>query len=145
MVIVDPMHNIFLGSAKYVMKRLWIEGEILTQAKLLQMQQFVNNIHVPPDVGRIPRKLETSFSGFTAAQFKNWLNLYSIPALFGQVDNVHYECWRHLVLASRLLCKPAITRSDMQRADLLLVQFCKKLNSCLDQKSLPPTCTSMDI
>lgn len=138
MVILDPMHNIFLGSAKYVMKRLWIENGILNPAKLLQMQQFVNSIHVPPDIGRIPRKLETGFSGFTAAQFKNWVNIFSIPALHGNVGDCYLECWRHLVLASRLLCKLSITTTDIQIADLLLLQFCKKIEQLFGNTVITP-------
>ena len=126
-VIIDPMHNIFLGSAKHVIKKLWIQNGILTDPILLQMQDFVNNVHVPPDIGRLPRKLETGFSGFTAAQFKNWVNLYSIPALFGKVSSAHLECWRHLVLACRLLYKISVTTIDIQMADILLLQFCKKI------------------
>ena len=63
MIILDPMHNLFLGSAKHVMKELWLSGGILTQAKLLKMQEFTDSFHVPPDCGRIPRKLESAFSG----------------------------------------------------------------------------------
>ena len=66
MVIIDPMRNIFLGSAKHVVKKLWIQNGILTDPILLQIQDFVNNVHVPPDIGRLPRKLETGFSGFTS-------------------------------------------------------------------------------
>lgn len=138
MVVIDPMHNIFLGSAKYVMKRLWIDKGILSQAQLLEMQQFVDNVHVPPDIGRIPRKLETAFSGFTAAQFKNWVNLYSIPALFGEIEGCHLECWRHLVLASRLLCKLSITNTDIIVADLLLLQFCKKIEQLFGCTAITP-------
>ena len=138
MVIIDPMHNIFLGSAKCVMKRLWIEKGILNQAQLLEMQQFVDEVHVPPDIGRIPRKLETGFSGFTAAQFKNWVNLYSIPALFGMVESCHLECWRHLVLASRLLCKHTINKTDIIVADLLLLQFFKKIEQLFGRTAITP-------
>jgi hypothetical protein len=91
MVVIDPMHNIFLGSAKCVMKRLWIDRGIITQTQLLEMQKFVDGFHVPPDIGRLPRKLETGFSGFTAAQFKNWVNLYSIPSLCGIIENHHLD------------------------------------------------------
>ena len=82
MVSLDPMHNLFLGTAKYVMKNLWIKENILTQQKFSEMQELLNKFHVPSDVGRIPRKIETGFSGFTADQFKNWVMLYSIPVLF---------------------------------------------------------------
>lgn len=56
------------------MKELWLKGGILTQSKLIEMQKFVLTImHLPADCGRIPRKLETGFSGFTAAQYINWV------------------------------------------------------------------------
>ena len=113
MVIVDPMHNLFLGSAKHMMKELWLGNQVLTHTKLLEMQQLIDDIHVPPDCGRIPRKLETSFAGFTAAQFKNWVTLYSIPALYGQVEKDHLECWRHFVLTCRILCKNSLNLTDI--------------------------------
>lgn len=38
MLIIDPMHNLFLDSAKYVLKNLWMDREILTSSKLAQIQ-----------------------------------------------------------------------------------------------------------
>ena len=67
MVIIDPMHNLFIGSAKHVMKDLWLQNNILTESTLLQMQELTDSFCVPSDCGRIPRKLETGFAGFTAA------------------------------------------------------------------------------
>ena len=58
---------------------------------------------VPSDVGRIPRKIETGFSGFKEDQLKTWIILYSIPALFGVLPRSHLEYWRHFVLACRLM------------------------------------------
>lgn len=34
------------------------------------------------------------------------------------------ECWRHFVLACRLLCHPTLTLQDVALADALLLQFC---------------------
>ena len=127
MVSLDPMHNLFLGTAKYVMKNLWIKENILTQQKFSEMQELLNKFHVPSDVGRITRKIETGFSGFTADQFKNWVMLYSIPVLFDRIDVTHLECWRRFVLACRLLCQKSLSTSDLQFADALLMQFCSKV------------------
>ena len=43
MVVVDPMHNLFLGSAKHLMKVLWSKHDIISEAMLLQMQDVTNS------------------------------------------------------------------------------------------------------
>lgn len=137
MVCLDPMHNLFLGTAKHMMK-LWIEEGIITEKDLSSLQQTVDNIHVPSDVGRIPRKIETKFSGFTADQFKNWVTLFSIPTLFDQIDPIHLECWRHFVLACRLLCQKSISQLNLQLADALLMQFCSKVEQLFGAHAITP-------
>lgn len=138
MVVVDPMHNLFLGSAKHVMKVIWANHNIISPAMLLQMQEVTNSFHVPTDCGRIPRKLETNFSGFTAAQFKNWVTLYSIPCLYGKVEERHLECWRSFVIACRLLCKHTLEMNDIQLADALLQNFCKKVELLYGRSAVTP-------
>ena len=138
MVVVDPMHNLFLGSAKHLMKVLWSKHDIISEAMLLQMQDVTNSFHVPTDCGRIPRKLETNFSGFTAAQFKNWVTLYSIPCLYGKVEERHLECWRSFVIACRLLCKHTLEVNDIQLADTLLQNFCNKIELLYGQSAVTP-------
>ena len=46
---------------------------------------IIDPMHVPADVGRIPRKIESGngFSGFTADQYKSWVKLFSISCLHG--------------------------------------------------------------
>lgn len=50
--VIDPMRNIYLGSAKHMIK-LWINTEpaIITKIELKTMQALVNTMHVPADVG----------------------------------------------------------------------------------------------
>src|SRR3989454_4026957 len=57
-LIVDPMHCLFLGIAKWIVTRLWIEENRLTTKHLEIMQERVNKIKVPSDIGRIPRSEE---------------------------------------------------------------------------------------
>ena len=102
MLPIDPMHNLFLGTGKRMIS-VWINTGILDGRKYEKIQQSVDGIVVPSDVGRIPRK--TGFSGFKADQFKIWILLYSIPALFEVLPKEHLECWCHYVLACRILCK----------------------------------------
>ena len=125
MTIVDPMHNLFLGSAKHMMKKVWIKKDLVTLHDLEEMQKKMDSMKSPSDVGRIPRKLETGFSNFTADQLKNWVNLYSIPCLHNVLSTAHLKNWRHFVLGCRILCQHSITLEQIAQADGHLLEFCK--------------------
>ena len=60
--IIDPMHNL---SAKAVMKKIWLERGIISSAQLDTIQARVDSLQVPSDIGRIPTKIASNFSGFT--------------------------------------------------------------------------------
>ena len=77
MLVIDPMHNLFLGIAKHFTKRVLIEKGILPTNGLSIIQERVNNIVVPSDIGRIPYKIESSFYSFTADQYKSWVMHYT--------------------------------------------------------------------
>ena len=62
MLIVDPMHNLFLGSAKCMMQSIWIERKILTDQHFKVIQQRVDRILVPSGIGRILLKIQSGFS-----------------------------------------------------------------------------------
>ena len=50
--MIDPMHNLFLGSAKHAME-LFTKNGILTKPLLQQMQQVMDSFCVPSDCGKI--------------------------------------------------------------------------------------------
>ena len=69
-LVVDPMHNLFLGIAHWIVKRLWIDNDKITKAHLELMEKRAKQIKVPADVRRIPYKIATGegFLGYTADQ-----------------------------------------------------------------------------
>ena len=75
-VIIDPMHNLFLGLAKSTLK-VWKENDLIGEKDFELVQRRVNAVVPPPEIGRIPSKIATGFSGFTADQWKNWVCYYS--------------------------------------------------------------------
>ena len=77
------MHNLFLGIAHWIVKRLWIDGNILTKEHLELMDQRAKHIQVPAGLGRIPNKIATGegFSGFTADQWKSFILIYATPLM----------------------------------------------------------------
>ena len=109
MLIIDPMHNLFLGSAKYFTKKILIERGYISREKLQMIQERVNSCIVPSGIGRIPVKIQSVFSNFTADQWKNWVLYFSILVLHDIITGGVMECWQHFVLACRKLvhsCQP---------------------------------------
>ena len=78
--VVDPMHNILLRTTK-LMITIWKEKGLLSTQDFGTIQTQVDRFITPPDVGRIPLKIGSGFSSFTADQFKNWALIYSIDVL----------------------------------------------------------------
>ena len=95
-------------------------------------------MEVPANVGRIPTKIGSGFSGFKADQFKTWITIYSIPALFGILSDDHFECWRHFVLACQIQCKQSLSHLDISLADGLLLQFCKRVERLYGKATITP-------
>ena len=137
MLIVDPMHNLFLGSGKHMLN-IWLEHNILSPSQFQQIQECVDSFAVPSDMGRIPRKIKTGFSSFTADQFKNWITVFSIPALYAILPSQHLECWRHFVLACRILCKHSLSMDDISLFDALLMQFCRRIQQMYGESAVTP-------
>ena len=52
---VDPVHNLFLGSGKYLMS-LWKEEGIFDREQLENIQDQVNDIQAPATIGWISHK-----------------------------------------------------------------------------------------
>ena len=96
--IVDPMHILFLGTAKTMLKKVWLEKGLITDHQVELIQIRVDAVTVPRDIGRLPRKILSSFSDFTAEQWKNWVTIYSMVALRGVLPDQDYVCWQSLIL-----------------------------------------------
>ena len=137
MLCIDIMHNLFLGTGKHMIS-VWVKQQWLTKNHLESVQQFIDKIHLPSDVGRIPLKIASGFAGFTADQFKTWITIYSIPALFTILPIEQLECWRHFVLACRILCKQGLSRDDINLANCLLMRFCNKVEILYGKEVITP-------
>ena len=124
-VVIDPMHNLLLGTAKHVF-RLWTELGVLTTTKLDELQARVETIIVPYEVGRIPLRISSGFTGFTADQWKNWTTIYSLFCLKGLINNEHYDMWFDFVQACIILCSRVISIDKLEEADGHLQTFLSK-------------------
>ena len=138
MLTVDPMHNLFLGTAKHYIKAVWLDQNIVNHDEFDFIQSRIDNIKLPSDIGRIPYKIGSGFSSFTADQFKSWVLYFSLLCLRDKLTGDHFECWRHFVLACRLLCSKSITIEEVKLADALLLYFCKRTERLYGKKVITP-------
>ena len=134
------MHNLYLGTAKHMMKNVWLndKNEFLSDEDFERIQELVDSMTVPQDIGRIPGKIACSFSGFTADQCKNWTVVYSLFAPKGVLPEYHLECWLHFVLACKLLGKKILTDDDIELGDRHLMAFCKKFERLYGKDLVTP-------
>ena len=139
MLILDPMHNMYLGTAKYIINRIWIKNGILSNSALKEINCRISSITVPPNVtfSKLPPRMEHT-SSFTAEQMMVWVNYYSLFCLYNVLPEDHYECWRHFVLASRLLSKKCLSTNDISVADKFLLLFCRRIQILYGEDVVTP-------
>lgn len=125
---VDPMHCLFLGIAKKMTKH-YLNSGLLSKSDLLTIQSRVDSIKVPSNTGRIPRKISSGYSSFTADQWKNWTLIYSTVALRGVLPEADYSIWQIFVRAVFLLTRKIISRQNLATADALLEKFCLQVEN----------------
>ena len=135
--LIDPMHNLYLGTAKH-MVRVWKEKGLIRQEDLHLIQVKIDELNVPYGVGRIPYKVGSNFSGFTVDQWMNWTNLYAIYALADSLPPRDLECWSLFVKASVLLQQYTISLSDLAIADEKLLEFCRCFEACYGKEYCTP-------
>ena len=121
MCVMDPMHNILLGTAHHVIS-VW---KTLGFLDLRKLQERVDAFITPSDVGRIPLKIQSGFSQFTVDQWRNWTLLYSLCSLKGIIPHQRYDCWLLFVKATSLLCHRSISLQQLDMADTFLIEFCE--------------------
>lgn len=98
---------------------------LLTAVEFEKIQEKVDSFIVPDDIGRIPSKIASGFSGFTADQWRNWTVLYSLCSLKDILPHRDFQCWHLFVKACYLFCRQKITIQELDTADKLLMEFCE--------------------
>ena len=121
--VIYAMHNLLLGSAKHV-TWVWCDSSILCTKNLQKIQVTINSLVVPVDIGRIPSKISSSYSGFATDQWHNWTCICSPVALKnGLISPADLRCWLLFVKATSMLCTRIITLDDVEVADRYLQLF----------------------
>ena len=136
-VIIDPMHNLFLGLAKTALK-VWKEKELIKDKHFDLLQRRVDAVIPPPETGRIPSKISTGFSGLMADQWKNWVCYYSAFALKGILPREHYDAWMRFVTARRLIGCQSIRMAQCSEAESTIIEFCEHFERLYGTETCTP-------
>ena len=94
----------------------------LRHVPLMGFQYFF--LWYPTNIGRIPLKIESGFSGFTADQWKHLVIIYSLICMKRYLTESEYLCWQKYVQAVSLFCSRMITHNNVTIADKLIHEFC---------------------
>ena len=83
-------------------------------------------------------KLSSNYGGYTAAQWKNFVLLYSMYVLKGVLPDIHLNYWQAFVLACRHLCQPCISNKDLTVAHRKLLDFLKAYERVNGKAAITP-------
>jgi len=99
------MHCLFLGIARWIVKRIWIDKGILTSNSLNKIQKKMNEFQIPSDLGQILSKIHEGegFSNFTADQWRIFFTVYTTVSLWKHLSIVDRKILTHFVRICTIL------------------------------------------
>ena len=103
-----------------------------------KIRKSIEKISSLSDIGRLPGNIKSNHGGYTAAQWKIFVLLFSMYSLKDVLWDQHLHYWQSFVLACRLLCKPCITKTDLMLADCKLLHFVKEYEKINGELAVTP-------
>ncbi len=86
---------------------------------------MIDSSCTPKDIGKIPRKIKSGFSSFTAGQWRLWTLIFSIICLHNVLPSPKLECWRQYVISCALISCKSVYKDSVRTAHKYIVRFCK--------------------
>ena len=134
MHVVDPMHNLLLGTAKRMFK-IWVQLEIISKKKNFnKIAALQNLIKVPSGHGRIAKTIPKAYKTMKADEWKNCFFIYSMHCLKDILPKEKSDHWLLFVEACKLLRTRAITNDDAKKVHDLLQEFCQGVEDIYGKK-----------
>lgn len=140
--VIDPMHNLYLGTCKRIMVNMWIPDKDIVLADRERMSSLCGRIILPfgYDHGSIARKMLVG-DGFGHMKGSEWLvfSVWLSPVLLkGILSSVKYDNWMLYVKALQLLSSTSVSLVDLNAAHVLLREFCKGFTIIYGKERLYP-------
>eukprot|EP00112_Aurelia_sp_Birch-Aquarium-sp1_P009705 Seg2112.2 transcript_id=Seg2112.2/GoldUCD/mRNA.D3Y31 product="hypothetical protein" protein_id=Seg2112.2/GoldUCD/D3Y31 len=134
--VVDPMHNLLLGTAKHIFG-VWIEKGILSDKDIDDIDKLSNEMGKMSEQGRTTKSLKL-YKTMKAEEWKNWVLVYSLFCLKDVLDKRHFNLWQVYVRACRLLLSTSISTSQLTDAHQLLWLFCNQFEEIIGHQYCTP-------
>ena len=131
--VIDPMHNLFLGTGKHMME-VWLATDTLTMSNLLSIEEKSHTYILPDGFGCLPSNISSKFGGFTADQWRNWIAIYSPVLLNECMKSHHWRCWMLFVSACKAMISRTVRQADIEEADRRLLAFCQQTCALYGEK-----------
>jgi len=138
--IVDPMHCLFFGIAKWIIKRIWIDEGILTSNVLKEVQKKMNQFQVPADLGRIPKKVDCGegFSYFTTDQWRNFFTIYATVTLWDYLPEKDRKILSQFVRICSIFVSRIVEVDSIREANQRLIEIVKLIEENYGHNKITP-------
>ena len=137
---IDPMHCLFLGIAKWIVKRIWVDEKVLKPESLKEIQKKMKQFQVPADVGRIPGKVECGegFSNFTADQWRVFFTVYATVSLWKHLPDIDRKILIRFVKICMILVGRIVQSNLIDEAHQKLVEIVKIIEQNYGRDMITP-------
>jgi hypothetical protein len=136
---VDPMHCLFLGVAKWIIKSIFVNQGKLSMEQLQVAQSRMDHVDLPSDISHIPPKIaigNDGFSNLTADQWKTFIMIYSTTILWDMLDDNDRKILGYFVQACNLLVTRLVTEDDLKEAQERLKDMTYLIESVYGPESI---------
>jgi len=132
------MHCLFLGIARWIVKKIWVDEKVLDQDALKSIQRKMNEFQIPADLGRIPGKIKCGegFSNFTADQWKNFFLIYATVVLWEHLSLKDRKILTYFVRICTILVRRIVDVNDMEEAHKGLIELIKLIEECYGKEKV---------
>jgi hypothetical protein len=139
-IIIDPMHCLFLGIARWIVKRIWIDEGVLNSSDLSNIQKKMNEFQLPSDIGRIPNKVDCGegFSNFTADQWRIFFTVYTTVSLWDYLPVKDRMILTHFVRICSILVNRIVETNSVREAHRRLIEIVKLIEECHGRGKVTP-------
>src|SRR5215216_6089103 len=134
------MHCLFLGIARWIVKRIWIDWGILTSNALKKIQKKMNEFQIPSDLGRIPGKIHEGegFSNFTADQWQIFFTVYATVSLWEYLLIVDRKILTNFVRICIILVNRIVESDLLHEAHRRLIRIIKLIEENHGHNEITP-------
>jgi hypothetical protein len=134
------MHCLFLGIARWIVKRIWIEEGVLIPNSLKQIQKKMNEFQIPSDLGRIPGNIHAGegFSNFTADQWRIFFTINATVSLWSHLSLTDRKILTYFVRICTILVSRIMEVDLLNEAHQILIKLVKLIEETYGRDKITP-------